>query len=67
MSPQYRVGVREVHVRHFGVMAENEDEAMRLVLERAESVTDLEFCEYSHELGSDTWSVEEEPPIQTSS
>jgi hypothetical protein len=60
MKRRYIVGVREVNVRHYEVMAENEDEAKRFVLERTTEVVDLCHSEYSHELGSDTWSVEEE-------
>lgn len=60
MKKRYIVGVREVHVRHYAVMAENEEEAKDLVNERASQVTDLDFCEYSHELDRETWSVEED-------
>lgn len=60
MLNSYLVGVREVHVRHYKVAAQGEDEAINLVRTRGSEVTDLEFSEYSHELGSDTWSVEEE-------
>lgn len=66
MKKIYLVGVREVHVRHFSVEAENEEAAKALVAERAEGVTDLEFCEYAHELDRDTWSVEEQPPENVS-
>jgi len=59
MKKRYIVGVREVHVRHYAVTAANEEEAKELVNERASQVTDLDFCEYSHELDRDTWSVEE--------
>jgi hypothetical protein len=54
------VGVREVHVCHYKVTAIDEDQARELVGGRGPEVTDLEFSEYSHELGCDTWSVEEE-------
>ncbi len=59
MKRTYNVGVREVHVRHYSVMAENEEKAKDLVNERGPQVTDADYCEYSHELGRDTWSVEE--------
>ena len=59
MKTRYIVGVREVHVSHYAVTAENEDEAKHLVNERGPEVTDLEFAEFSHELNRDTWSVEE--------
>ena len=59
MKKRYIVGVREVHVRHYSVTAENEEEAKDLVKERAPCVTDLECEEYSHELDRTTWSVEE--------
>ncbi len=59
MKKRYIVGVREVHLRHYAVTAENEDEAKDLVYQRANSVVDCEFSEYSHELDRDTWSVEE--------
>jgi hypothetical protein len=61
MKKTYLVGVREVHVRHYSVQAENEEEAKDLVHQRADSVVDCEFSEYSHELDRDTWSVEEVP------
>ena len=38
MKKRYIVGVREVHVRHYAVTAENEDEAMKLVRERASAI-----------------------------
>ena len=60
MRKSYIVGVREVHVRHYKVNANDEDEARDLVESRDPEVTDLEFSEYSHELSCDTWSVEEE-------
>ncbi len=60
MKKTYTVGVREVHVRHFRVEAENEEEAKELVCQRAPSATDMNFVEYSHELDSNTWSVEED-------
>ena len=59
MKKRYIVGIREMHVRHFRVEAENEEEAKELVNERAPGVTDLDFAEFSHELDRDTWSVEE--------
>jgi len=59
MKKRYSVGVREVHVRFYAVTAENEEEAKDLVNERAPQVKDLDFLEYAHELGRDTWSVEE--------
>ena len=59
MKTSYIVGVREIHVRHYAVMAENEEEAKDLVNERGPEVEDLGFSEYSHELDRDTWSVEE--------
>ena len=60
MPKSYIVGVREVHVRHYKVKANDEDQARNLVGSRGPEVTDLEFSEYSHELGCDTWCVEEE-------
>ena len=60
MKKNYVVGVREVHARFYSVTAENEEEAKDLVNGRAPEVKDLGFSEYSHEMGRDTWSVEEE-------
>ena len=60
MKKRYIVCVREVHLRHYAVTAENEDDAKDLVYQRADSVVDCEFSEYSHELDRDTWSVEED-------
>ena len=59
MKKRYIVGVREVHVRHYAVMAENEEEAKDLVHERGPEVEDIEFGEFSHECNRETWSVEE--------
>ena len=59
MKKLYIVGVREVHVRHYAVMAKNEEEGKDLVHERGPQVKDLEFGELSHELDRDTWSVED--------
>ena len=61
MNKRYMVGVREVHVRHYSVCAENEEQAKQLVYDRAATVTDEEFEEYSNEMDRDTWSVEEIP------
>jgi hypothetical protein len=55
----YIVGVQEVHVRHYKVKARDENEARNLVGNRGPEVTDLEISEYSHDMGCDTWSVEE--------
>ena len=60
MKKVYRVGVREVHVRHYSVKASDPKGAKSLVNERAGGVVDLEFEEYSHDLDRDTWSVEED-------
>lgn len=60
MTKSYIVGVREAHMRHYKVTAKDEEEARNLVGIRGPEVTDMEFLEYSHELNSDTWSVEEE-------
>lgn len=60
MTKNFIVGVREVHMRHYKVTAKDEEEARNLVGIRGPEVTDLEFLEYSHELNSDTWSVDEE-------
>ena len=61
MKKTYIVGVREVHVRHYSVQAENVEEAKDLVYQQAESVVDMSFEEYSHCLDRETWSVEEVP------
>ena len=58
MKKRYIVCVREVHVRHYSVTAENEEEAKDLVHEHGPEVKDLEFEEFSHELDRDTWSAE---------
>ena len=60
MKKTYLVGVREVHVRMYSVEAEDEEQAKDLVHQRALSVVDMEFLEYSHELDRETWSVEED-------
>jgi hypothetical protein len=51
----YYVGIREVHVRHFNVMASGAEEAKDLVASNAPEAVDLEDLEYSNELGKDTW------------
>ena len=61
MKKSYIIGVREIHVRHYSVEAENEDQAKDLVYQQADCVTDMEFEEFSHCLDRDTWSVEEIP------
>lgn len=61
MKKNFRVGVREVHVRYYSVTASTPDEAKALVQERNAAAKDLEEQEYSHEMDPDTWSVEEEP------
>ncbi len=61
MKKHFTVGVREVHLRYYTVVAENEDDAKELVNRRAPEATDLEELEYSHEMPQDTWSVEEIP------
>ena len=61
MKRRFIVGVREIHLRHYAVTAENEEQAKDLVNSRAPEVEDLGFEEFSHELGRDTWSVEEDP------
>lgn len=65
MTTTYIVGVREVHIRHFEVGAETPEAAKRLVNNRAPKAVDMEFVEYSHELGMDTWSVEVKPEKDT--
>jgi hypothetical protein len=59
MKRQFIVSVREVHVRFYEVMAEDEEEAKGLVGRNAPDVKDLGHEEFSHTLDSDTWSVEE--------
>ena len=61
MKRRYMVGVREIHVRHYSVLAENEEQAKQLVYDRGDTVVDEEFEEYANEMGRDTWSVEEIP------
>ena len=61
MKKTYLVGVREVHVRHYSVQAENEEEAKDLVYRQAEAAVDMSFEEYSHCLDRETWSVEKVP------
>lgn len=67
MKKRYIVGVREVHVRHYAVTAEDEEEAKDLVYERGPQVKDLEFGEFSHELDHDNWSVEDTSEAETNS
>ena len=53
------VGVREVHVQPYRVMAETPEEAVRLVTGGDGDILDADF-EYSHSLDTDTWTVKEE-------
>ena len=60
----YLVGVREIWVQEYKVIATSEKEAMNLIDSSDPDlidakVTNLEL-EYSHTMGSDTWTVEEE-------
>ena len=61
MNKKYVIGVREVNVRYYSVIADDPEQAKTLVNNRAEGVVDLDRGEYSHELGRGTWSVEETP------
>ena len=58
MKKTYIVGVREVHVRHFKVEAESEEEAKDLVWKDAPNVEDIDFFEFSHIMNPEAWSVE---------
>ena len=60
MKKKFLVGVREVHLRFYSVIADNPDHAKRLVRDRAAAAHDMEEQEYSHELNPDTWSAKEE-------
>jgi hypothetical protein len=51
--PKYNVMIREVHVSHRTVEAEDEKEA----IEQAGGGTET-YLEYSHTLDPDTWTVE---------
>jgi hypothetical protein len=55
---KFRVGVREVHVHFYDVECDTEEEAKRLVDDFDDQVIDTDFVEYSHNLRTDTWSVE---------
>lgn len=52
---KYRVLIREVHVSHRIVEANSESEALELAGDGEE-----DYCEYSHTLSKDTWTVEKE-------
>ena len=52
----YHVGVREVQVATYEVEADTEEDAKLKVWNGARN---LIMTEYSHDLDSDTWSVEE--------
>ncbi len=59
MKKKFCVGVREVHVRYYSVIAADPEQAKTLVSERDATAIDIEHQEYSHDLDPDTWSVEE--------
>lgn len=52
---KYRVLIREVHVSHRIVEASSRDEALELVGD-----ADEVFCEYSHTLPKETWTIEDD-------
>lgn len=54
---RYYVGIREIHVSTRLVEAASPDEA----LEKATSVDDEVYCEYSHTMDREHWTVEEIP------
>jgi len=60
MKKTFGVGVREVHIHHYSVEADDPEQAKALVNNRAPGVTD-EWEEFDRELKPDTWSVEESP------
>ena len=66
MKRKYTVSVREVHLHHYSVEAEDPEQAKVLVNNRSPGVTD-EWEEFDRELKPDTWSVEERPTKQNSS
>jgi len=52
---RYRVSIREVHVSHRLIDANSPQDAIKRVGDEGEE----EFCEYSHTLPENTWTVEE--------
>ena len=58
MTQEFIVGVREVHVRHYRVKAESEDQAKELVQQSDDVAIDIDHEEFSHVLDSKKWSVE---------
>ena len=66
MKKTFGVGVREVHIHHYSVEADDPEQAKALVNNRAPGVTD-EWEEFDRELKPDTWSVEERTSKQNSS
>jgi hypothetical protein len=60
--PNYVVAVREVHIAYYDVSdASDPVDAIKAVKERRANTTYVEGAlEYSHELDSSTWSVEDE-------
>ena len=59
ITKTFLVGVGEMHFRYYKVEAANKEQAKDLVHERGPEVQDIEFSEFSHECGRETWSVEE--------
>lgn len=55
MSGIYHVGVREVQVATYEVVAESEEEAIQKVYDGARN---LVMTEYSHDMDSETWTAE---------
>ena len=54
--PKYNVLIREVHVSHRTVEADNEDEAIETA---ARGEGEETYLEYSHSLDTETWILEE--------
>tara|TARA_R100000951_G_C2581314_1_gene162027 strand:- start:540 stop:743 length:204 start_codon:yes stop_codon:yes gene_type:complete len=56
---KYTVLVREVHISHIAVEAESEAAALEQVNAFGSDAGEGEiYCEYSHTLDTDTWTVE---------
>ena len=60
---KYLINVREVHTQMVQIEAESKEEAIQLVKEGSMKAIYLDgTLEFSHTLGTDTWTIEEVIP-----
>lgn len=60
---EYIVSIREVHISHRKVKANSEEEAIAKAEEEGQEI----FCEFSHNINPDMWTVEKISKVENSS